>query len=85
MNENVEAWEMPANVGDYASNLSPEMVAQAHEQAAQYLPAEAHQALNSQLPENLRMNENVEAWEMPANVGDYASNLSPEMVAQAHE
>ena len=82
MNENVEAWEMPANL---ASNLSPEMVAQAHDQASQYLPAEAHQAINGQLPENLRMNENVEAWEMPANVGDYASNLSPEMVAQAHE
>ena len=49
------------------------------------MPAEAHQALNSQLPENLRMDENVEAWEMPANVNDYASNISPEMVAQAHE
>ena len=68
MNENVEAFDMPANIGDYASNLSPEMVAQAHEQAAQYLPAEAHQALNSQLPENLRMNENVAAFDMPANL-----------------
>ena len=76
---------MPANVGDYASSLSPEMVAQAHEKAGEVLPGAAHQALNSQLPENLRMNENVEAFEMPANVGDYASNLSPEMVAQAHE
>jgi hypothetical protein len=42
MDENIEAWEMPANVNDYASNLSPEMVAQAHEQASQYLPATAH-------------------------------------------
>jgi hypothetical protein len=24
---------------------------------------------------------NIEAFDMPANVGDYASNLSPEMVA----
>jgi hypothetical protein len=82
---NVEAWDMPANVGDYASNLSPEMVAQAHEKAAGVLPGEAHSALNSQLPENLRMNENVEAFEMPVNVGDYASNLSPDMIAQAHD
>jgi hypothetical protein len=46
------------------------------------MPAEAHQALNSQLPENLRMNENVAAFDMPANL---ASNLSPDMVAQAHD
>lgn len=45
MNENgsaVEAFEMPSQVNDYAQNLSPEMVAQAHQQAANYLPAEAH-------------------------------------------
>jgi hypothetical protein len=34
MNENVAAFDMPANVGDYASNLSPDMVAQAHQQAS---------------------------------------------------
>ena len=39
---NVEAFDMPANVGDYASNLSPEMVAQAHEKAAEVLPGAAH-------------------------------------------
>jgi hypothetical protein len=38
------------------------------------MPAEAHQALNSQLPENLKMNENVEAFE----------NLSPTMSALAN-
>lgn len=49
----VKAFDMPGNVGDLASNLPPDMVAQTHEQAANYLPAEAHQAINGQLPENL--------------------------------
>ena len=35
------------------------MVSQAHATAGQYLPGAAHQALNSQLPENLRMDEEV--------------------------
>ena len=48
------------------------MVAQAHATAGEYLPGAAHQALNSQLPENLRMNENVETFEMPSNLNDYA-------------
>lgn len=50
MNENVGAFDKPSNLGDMASNMSPDIVAQAHEQAANYLPSEAHQALNGQLP-----------------------------------
>jgi hypothetical protein len=42
MNENVEAFEMPSNLNDYTQHLTPEMVAQGHEQAAQYIPSAAH-------------------------------------------
>ena len=60
--DDVSAFDLP---------VSPDMVAQAHDQLSSVLPAQAHQVLNSQLPADYQM----------AAYSIDESSITPEMMA----